>query len=85
MGSHAKEARLFVFQQCQIINWREYPTLHRCGIQRMIPPKMPGMWGLAKTAASLTSWLLKNKGKPGFRQELKSVVAETLSDQRMIA
>ena len=54
-------------------------------IRAMIPPKMPGMWGLAKTAASLTSWLLKNKGKPGFRQELKSVVAETLSDQRMIA
>ena len=52
MGSHAKEARLFVFQQCQVINWRRYPTLSRCGIERLIPSRMPGMWGLAKTAAS---------------------------------
>lgn len=85
MGSHAKEARLFVFQQCQIINWREYPTLYSCGIERLIPSRMPGIWGLAKIAGSLSGWLLKNKNRPGFRQELRLVVEHSMSNQQLAA
>lgn len=85
MGSHAKQAREFVLRQSHSINWNSYPTLKRSGVEAMIPRKMPGVWGMAKTASKLTRWLVSNRSNPSFKKELKSVVRDTLNQQSVAA
>ena len=85
MGSHAKQAREFVFQQAHVINWNYYPVIKQTGVIRMIPRKMPGMWGMAKAASKITSWLLSNRSNPSFKRELKQVVQDTLNQQTSVA
>ena len=85
-GSYSKAARQYVFDECQIINWNEYPELKASGVQSVIPRKMPGMWGMAGAAAKVTGWLMKNRSNQVFKSELKSVVRDTLAKHnRMIA
>jgi len=85
MGSHAKQAREFVLRQSHEINWNYYPALKKSGVEDMIPRKMPGMWGMAKTASKLTGWLVSNRSNSFFKRELKRVVRDTLSKQAAAA
>ena len=85
MGAYAKQAREFVLQQSHAINWNYYPSLKRSGVESMIPGKMPGMWGMAKTASKLTGWLVSNRSNPSFKRELKQVVRDTLNQHAMAA
>jgi len=85
MGSHARPAREFVLQQSHAINWNKYPALKQSGVERMIPRKMPGMWGMAKAGSKLTGWLVSNRSNPSFKRELKMVVRNTLNQQSIAA
>lgn len=77
-GKYATEAREYVYKRCRVINWQQYQTLYNSGVKTVIPPTMPGFFGLPGAAAKVTAWLLENKNDPQFRQELKQVVIDNL-------
>ena len=77
-GEYATEAREYVFERCQVIDWKRYPTLYMSGVKTVIPKKMPSFFGLAGAAAKVTAWLMKNYDDPQFRQELKQAVIDNL-------
>ena len=84
MGEYASEARQYVFDTCQAVNWNRYPTLKASGIEDIIPRKMPGFFGIASAAAKVTSWLMSNRSDPDFRAEIKQAVRDNMP-QRMVA